>query len=119
MSGTPAEAEQAPELEMRGIGKTFGAIRALTDVSCTFYRGEVHALMGENGAGKSTLMKILSGAYQADPGGEIRLKGQPVTIDGPLAGRRHGIAVIYQELSLAPNLTVAENVFLEIGRAHV
>jgi ribose transport system ATP-binding protein len=97
---------------MRGIGKSFGAIRALTDVSCTFYRGEVHALMGENGAGKSTLMKILSGAYQADPGGEIRLKGQPVTINGPLAGRRHGIAVIYQELSLAPNLTVAENVFL-------
>jgi len=112
VSGTAAEAGQAPELEMRGIGKSFGAIRALTDVSCTVYRGEVHALMGENGAGKSTLMKILSGAYQADPGGEIRLKGQPVTIDGPLAGRRHGIAVIYQELSLAPNLSVAENIFL-------
>lgn len=111
-SGSSAAAGEAPELEMRAIGKSFGAIRALTDVSCTFYRGEVHALMGENGAGKSTLMKILSGAYQADPGGEIRLKGQPVTIDGPLAGRRHGIAVIYQELSLAPNLTVAENVFL-------
>jgi ribose transport system ATP-binding protein len=105
-------AEQAPELEMRGIGKTFGAIRALTDVSCTVYRGEVHALMGENGAGKSTLMKILSGAYQADPGGEIKLRGQPVTINGPLAGRRAGIAVIYQELSLAPNLSVAENIFL-------
>src|SRR4051812_44920515 len=105
-------AEQAPELEMRGIGKTFGAIRALTDVSCTVYRGEVHALMSENGAGKSTLMKILSGAYQADPGGEIKLRGQPVTINGPLAGRRAGIAVIYQELSLAPNLTVAENIFL-------
>ena len=112
MSGTAATSGEAPELEMRGIGKSFGAIRALTDVSCTFYRGEVHALMGENGAGKSTLMKILSGAYQADPGGEIRLRGQPVTINGPLAGRRHGIAVIYQELSLAPNLTVAENVFL-------
>jgi ribose transport system ATP-binding protein len=107
-----AETGQAPELEMRGIGKTFGAIRALTDVSCTFYRGEVHALMGENGAGKSTLMKILSGAYQADAGGEIRLRGQTVVINGPLAGRRAGIAVIYQELSLAPNLTVAENVFL-------
>ena len=86
MSGMTPETGEAPELEMRGIGKTFGAIRALTDVSCTFYRGEVHALMGENGAGKSTLMKILSGAYQADPGGEIRLKGKPVTIDGPLTG---------------------------------
>jgi len=105
-------ADEAPELEMRGIGKSFGAIRALTDVSCTFHRGEVHALMGENGAGKSTLMKILSGAYQADPGGEIRLRGQPVIIDGPQAGRRNGIAVIYQELSLAPNLSVAENIFL-------
>src|SRR5688500_19224094 len=101
---------------MRGIGKTFGAIRALTDVSCTFYRGEIHALMGENGAGKSTLMKILSGAYQADPGGEIRINGQPITIDGPLTARHHGISIIYQELSLAPNLTVAENMLL--GREH-
>jgi ribose transport system ATP-binding protein len=97
---------------MRNIGKSFGPVKALTDVSCTVYGGEIHALMGENGAGKSTLMKILSGAYQADPGGEIRLRGKPVTINGPLAGRRNGIAVIYQELSLAPNLTVAENVFL-------
>src|SRR5689334_16366781 len=101
---------------MRGIGKTFGAIRALTDVSCTFYPGEIHALMGENGAGKSTLMKVLSGAYQADPGGEIRINGQHVTIDGPLTARHHGISIIYQELSLAPNLTVAENMLL--GREH-
>jgi ribose transport system ATP-binding protein len=71
--------------------------------------GEVLALMGENGAGKSTLMKILSGAYQADPGGEIRIDGQPVTITDPIAAKRHGIAIIYQELALAPNLSVAEN----------
>ena len=81
-------------------------------MSFVAYGGEIHALMGENGAGKSTLMKILSGAYRADPGGEIRVAGQPVAIDGPLAARRLGVAVIYQELSLAPNLTVADNIFL-------
>jgi len=100
------------ELAMRNIGKSFANIRALSNVSFSVRGGEIHALMGENGAGKSTLMKILSGAYQADPGGEIRLRGELVAINGPLAGRRHGIAIIYQELSLAPNLTVAENIFL-------
>jgi ribose transport system ATP-binding protein len=101
---------------MRGISKTFPGVKALSNVSLQIYPGEVHALMGENGAGKSTLMKILSGAYQADPGGEIRLDGQPVVIDGPLAAKRLGVAIIYQELSLAPNLTVAENMLL--GREH-
>lgn len=102
----------APILEMRGISKTFGGNRALRDVSLDVRPGELHALMGENGAGKSTLMKILSGAYVADPGGEIRFMGQT------RHGRGDGIAVIYQELSLAPNLTVAENMFLgREGRA--
>jgi ribose transport system ATP-binding protein len=101
---------------MRDISKTFPGVKALTNVSLTVYPGEIHALMGENGAGKSTLMKILSGAYQADPGGEIRINGQPVTIDGPLTARHHGISIIYQELSLAPNLSVAENMLL--GREH-
>jgi len=68
--------------------------------------------MGENGAGKSTLIKIISGAYAADPGSEIRIDGAPVVIDSPAAAIAHGIAVIYQELSLSPNLTVAENVYL-------
>jgi len=101
---------------MKDISKTFPGVKALTNVSLTVYPGEIHALMGENGAGKSTLMKILSGAYQADPGGEIRINGQHVTIDGPLTARHHGISIIYQELSLAPNLSVAENMLL--GREH-
>jgi len=97
---------QPPILEMRHISKTFGAVRALRDVSLTVLQGELHALMGENGAGKSTLMKILSGAYVADPGGTVIIEGKP---QHEAAG---SVAVIYQELSLAPNLTVAENMFL-------
>jgi ribose transport system ATP-binding protein len=107
-----AAAGPAPILEMRGISKTFPGVKALNNVQVTVYAGEVHALMGENGAGKSTLMKILSGAYTSDPGGEIRVNGQPVHITGPLSAKAHGIAIIYQELSLAPNLTVAENIYL-------
>src|SRR5215469_3438443 len=99
-----------PLLEMRGISKTFPGVRALDHVRLSVWPGEVHSLMGENGAGKSTLMKILSGAYQADPGGEILIDGKTVVIDGPLAARELGVAVIYQELSLAPNLSVAENI---------
>lgn len=101
-----------PILEMRGVSKSFFGIKALQKVDLTVHAGEIHALMGENGAGKSTLMKILSGAYRPDPGGEIRIDGQPVRIEGPLGGRAAGIAIIYQELSLAPNLTVAENIYL-------
>ncbi|MDR3493943.1 MAG: sugar ABC transporter ATP-binding protein [Ancalomicrobiaceae bacterium] len=102
----------APILEMRGISKTFPGVKALNNVQLTVYPGEVHALMGENGAGKSTLMKILSGAYTSDPGGEIKVNGKPAHITGPLSAKAHGIAIIYQELSLSPNLTVAENIYL-------
>jgi ribose transport system ATP-binding protein len=101
-----------PILEMRRVSKSFFSIKALRNVDLTVYPGEIHALMGENGAGKSTLMKILSGAYRPDPGGEIRIEGRPVRIDGPLGGRAAGISIIYQELSLAPNLSVAENIYL-------
>ena len=104
--------EKAPTLEMRGISKTFPGVKALNGVQVKAYAGEVLALMGENGAGKSTLMKILSGAYQADPGGEILIDGKPVQARDPIAAKRNGIAIIYQELSLAPNLTVAENIHL-------
>jgi ribose transport system ATP-binding protein len=105
-------AQQKPVLAMKGISKTFPGVRALNNVQLTVFPGEVHALMGENGAGKSTLMKILSGAYHADSGGEIRIDDTVVKVDGPLAARALGIAIIYQELSLAPNLTVAENIYL-------
>src|SRR4051794_38911153 len=95
-----------PVLEMRHISKTFGAIRALQDVSLDVHAGELHALMGENGAGKSTLIKALSGAYRPDPGGEILINGTPLATGDPITSREQGISVIYQELSLAPNLTV-------------
>ncbi len=108
----PPAAPAVPILEMRNISKTFPGVKALTDVQLTVYAGEVHALMGENGAGKSTLMKTLSGAYQADPGGEIRIAGVPVKVNGPIEAREAGVSIIYQELALAPNLTVAENIYL-------
>jgi ribose transport system ATP-binding protein len=100
-----------PLLELRGISKQFPGVRALDDVSLTIAAGEVHMLLGENGAGKSTLMKILYGAYQAD-GGEIRYRGERVAITSPAEGRRLGIAVIFQEFSLVPFLSVADNIFL-------
>ena len=104
--------QEHPLLEMRDISKTFGSVVALSGVSLTAYGGEVHALMGENGAGKSTLMKILSGAYTPDAGGDIRINGTAIQTGSPKISQANGIAVIYQELTLAPNLTVAENVFL-------
>jgi ribose transport system ATP-binding protein len=100
-----------PVLEMRGIGKRFNGVPALQNVNLTIYPGEVHALMGENGAGKSTLMKILAGAYIADEG-EIFINGNPVKITDPATARKAGINLIYQELNVAPNLTVAENIFM-------
>ncbi len=100
------------EVEMLGISKHFAGIQALRNVNFSARRGEVHALMGENGAGKSTLMKILAGAYEKDTG-EIRLAGKPVEIPDPKAGRDLGISVIYQEFALAPDLSVAENIFID------
>jgi ribose transport system ATP-binding protein len=108
----PSLPDAAPILRMRNISKTFPGVKALSDVQLTILPGEVHALMGENGAGKSTLMKILSGAYSPDPGAEIEIDGKTVHINGPLGAKAHGIAIIYQELALSPNLTVAENIYL-------
>ena len=110
--GRPPPDHATPLLRMRNVSKTFPGVKALNGVQLDIFPGEVHALMGENGAGKSTLMKILSGAYTADPGAEISIDGKPVHIDGPLGAKSHGIAIIYQELALAPNLTVAENIYL-------
>ncbi len=102
-----------PRLEMRGIHKRFGATIALDEVTFSILQGEVHALVGENGAGKSTLMKILSGAHTADAG-EMKLDGRPYLPQSPLDGRLQGVAMIYQELSLAPHLTVEENIMLGV-----
>jgi ribose transport system ATP-binding protein len=96
---------------MSGVEKRFGATHALKNVSLEVAGGEVHALIGENGAGKSTLMKILSGAYTADAG-RIELDGAPFVPENPLHARRCGIAMIYQELTLAPHLSVEENILL-------
>lgn len=96
---------------MRDISKRFPGVLALDNVSLSIERGEVHALLGENGAGKSTLMKILSGAYKKDAG-EIIFDGQPVQINSPRQAQELGVSIIYQELNLVPQLSVAENIFL-------
>ncbi|MEV8339751.1 sugar ABC transporter ATP-binding protein [Leucobacter sp. NPDC077196] len=98
-------------LEMRGISKSFPGILALADVDLIARAGEVHAIVGENGAGKSTLMKILAGVYQPDQG-SIVLGGSETRIAGPIDARRRGIGMVYQELNLVPDLTVAENIML-------
>ncbi len=102
----------APFLEMHAISKTFPGVRALNRVDLLVARGEVHALAGENGAGKSTLMKIMTGVIKSDPGGRIAIDGEPVEIADPTHARALGISIIYQELSMVENLTVAENIFL-------
>ncbi len=96
---------------MSGVRKSFGATCALKNVSFEVAPGEVHVLIGENGAGKSTLMKILSGAHRPDAG-EIQLSGKPFVPANPLHARRSGVAMIYQELTLAPHLSVEENILL-------
>ena len=110
-------ANPPPRLAMQNIRKAFPGVLALDDVSFDCAAGEVHALCGENGAGKSTLMKILGGVYRPEAG-EIRVDGVPIRFHHPLEARRLGISIIHQELSLLPDRTVAENIFLgmEPGR---
>lgn len=98
-------------LELRAISKRFGGIQALERVDFTLHEGEIHVLLGENGAGKSTLIKIIGGVHQPDAG-EIRIGSAPVRIPHVRAAERLGIRIIHQELVLAPNLSVAENLFL-------
>src|SRR5262245_3894635 len=98
---------------MHGIAKHFGPTQALAGVDLELRAGEVHALVGENGAGKSTLMKVLSGAVQPDAG-TMTLDGRPFAPVGPQEARRQGVAMIYQELTLAPHLSVEANVTLGI-----
>ncbi|HSU98795.1 MAG TPA: sugar ABC transporter ATP-binding protein, partial [Roseiarcus sp.] len=96
---------------LAAITKNFGGVRALRGVNFDVQTGEVHALVGENGAGKSTLMRVLGGEM-APTSGEIRIDGERVDFRGPREARAHGIAIIHQELALAPDLSVAENIFL-------
>lgn len=103
--------ENKPLLEMANISKSFFGVAALSNVSLTVYPGEVMALLGENGAGKSTLMKILSGLYKSDTG-DIYINGEKVKIDSIKDAQKLGISFMHQELSVIPNLTVWENIFL-------
>ena len=100
-------------LELRGICKFFPGVRALDGVDFTLRKGEIHALMGENGAGKSTLIKVLTGVYSKDEG-TISMEGTPVQIRTTQDALKAGISTVYQEITLCPNLTVAENLY--IGR---
>jgi len=109
----PAADSVAPALELNGIYKAFGGVKALSDVALRLYPGEVHTLMGQNGAGKSTLIKVLTGVYAPDSG-EIRLDGRIVQPSSTHDAQNLGISTVYQEVNLCPNLSVAENIF--IGR---
>jgi ribose transport system ATP-binding protein len=100
-----------PLVRMTGIAKAFSGVTVLDDVSFDLQAGETHALLGGNGAGKSTLMKILEGVYALDRG-TIEIDGERVELASPQAARRHGVAMIFQELSLVPTLTVAQNIYL-------
>src|SRR3712207_3200014 len=98
-------------LKMQGISKSFGTVKALQNINIEAYGGEVLALLGENGAGKSTLMKILSGVYTKDTG-KIFIEGEEVFPHNIKEAEKLGVSIIHQELSVLPNLTVAENIFL-------
>ena len=103
--------ERVPLLELRNITKIFPGVRALSEVCFTLYPGEVHSLCGENGAGKSTLIKVMTGAHQAD-GGEYFIDGKPVHISSTQEGIALGVSCVYQELSIAPQLDVAKNLYI-------
>ncbi len=107
-------------LEMRNIHKSFPGVRALQAVDFTLCEGEIHALMGENGAGKSTLIKVLTGVYEKDEG-EIYLSGldKPAVIKSPQDAQNLGISTVYQEITLCPNLTVAENMYIGRGKSQI
>ena len=100
-----------PVLQVKNISKEFPGVKALTDISLGFYPGECHALVGENGAGKSTLIKIIAAIYTATDG-EVCLDGKKCEFKSPKDALNAGIAVIEQETSIAPHLTVAENIYL-------
>ncbi|MEV3923916.1 sugar ABC transporter ATP-binding protein [Actinomadura coerulea] len=100
-----------PTLALVNVSKSFGAVRALQGVTLELHAGEVHALAGENGAGKSTVVKTFAGVHRPDAG-EVRVDGEPVAFNGPADAQAAGVAVIYQEPTLFPDLSVAENIFM-------
>src|SRR5580692_2382787 len=109
---TPApDRDQQPFVVLDNLQKDYPGVRALRGVSMDLRRGEVHALVGENGAGKSTLIRILSGDVRPD-GGTLSIDGEFVVFDGPRDARHRGVVTIFQELTIAPDLSVAENIFL-------
>ena len=103
--------DRVPLIELKNITKVFPGVKALSEVCFTLYPGEVHALCGENGAGKSTLIKVMTGAHQAD-GGEYFIDGEPVHISSTQEGIALGVSCVYQELSIAPQLDVAKNLYI-------
>src|SRR5450755_675104 len=112
-TASPGPIGDAPLLELVHATKSFGAVKALEDGSVRLYAGEAHALVGENGAGKSTLVKILAGVHHPDSG-ELLIGGVRTTLNGPAASRAAGVSIIYQEPTLFPDLSIAENIF--VGR---
>src|SRR5881409_1694549 len=102
-------------LQLTSVAKSFGAVRALKGVSFDLRAGEVHALLGENGAGKSTLIKVITGAHQPD-GGTLDINGRRVAHLTPAAAHKLGIACIYQQPALFPDLTVAENIGVRLEK---
>lgn len=112
------DVRRVPLLSLCGVGKDFGAIRALSDIDLQVDRGEVVALLGDNGAGKSTLVKILAGVHPKDAG-VIEFDGRPVDIASPAASRALGIATVYQDLALCDNLDVVGNLFLGVEKGRL
>jgi len=112
------DANEQPLLEMRGMSKSFGPVKAVVDVDLILHTGEILGVVGDNAAGKSTLMNLLTAVHKPDAG-EIIIQGRPTKIDTPRVARRLGIEMIHQDFSLAPNLSVLDNVFLgrEITRS--
>jgi D-xylose transport system ATP-binding protein len=110
-AGSPGPGTAAPLLELRGVSKSFGAVQALYRVDLAVHAGEVLALVGDNGAGKSTLIKSIAGIHSIDEG-EIRFADEPVSIGSPKDAAQLGIEVVYQDLALADNLDVVQNMFL-------
>jgi ABC-type sugar transport system ATPase subunit len=103
--------EPTPILSLRGIGKSYGAVVAVSEVDLDIFPGEVVAICGDNGAGKSSLIKVISGAEEPTAG-SLAMRGKPVSFASPHDALEHGVATIYQDLALAPRLSIAQNVFM-------